>query len=202
MASYRLTPWEVERIIKKLGGIEGVKLFLSKEEKREFEVWRTVRLGTGLTAEDFLRALDIGGFITTNWAAEILRNPAFRVAAEKIEVNLIKASVDDLGFGRGALLNQIYDCARRKRGWGLCPAELGPQLRLQYRDQPDGEEIIVGMESIRGSADYPEIFDVECADGELYLNSRRGDLGFLWSADSEWVFVFLPPLEKRDSLEK
>ena len=74
----------------------------------------------------------------------MLGKPAFRVVAKETDVDLIVMSVTDLGFPEGASLKDIYAKARAL-GLYLCPVEVGPQLRLQYHDQPQDEPLFIAM---------------------------------------------------------
>jgi len=183
----------VEAIVNKLGGIEGVKHFLSgelvvKENECKFKSWRTIRLGTGLkTADDFRRALRDGKFRLSNRTLDILERPAFKVADEETEIDLVKVTVAELGFKDNARRDQIYEKAQ-KLELELCPAEVGPQLRLQHQDQPNGECILVAMEPIIGSGGYPDVFCVARRDSELWLDSYWGSPSNFWNAEPRWVF--------------
>jgi hypothetical protein len=81
-------------------------------------------------------------------ANEIVGRPAFALNRTRTEVDLVVFSVFELGFGKqGAPLKDIY--ARAKSlGFALCPPEVGPQLRLQYLEQPPGEVLHIAMEPI------------------------------------------------------
>ena len=185
---------QVEAVVNKLGGMEGVERFLSgetviKEVECKLKIWKTVKLGTGLkTADDFRRALLDGGFKTSYWASDILGEPAFTVATEETEVDLVKVTVGELGFKKVARRGQIYERAR-ELGLELCPSEVCPQLRLQYQDQPNGEQIAVAMEPILDSTDgYPKIFGVECSDSGLWLSGFFGHPDNVWNPNNQWVF--------------
>jgi len=184
---------QVEAVVNKLGGMEGVKRFLAgetmaKETEHEFDIWKTIKLGTGFkTADEFRRALRDGGFRISGWASDILGNPAFKVASEETEVDLIKVTVAELGFKEGVRRDQIYERAK-EFGLELCPAEVGPQLRLRYKDQPNGEWILVAMEPIIDSGGFPGLFSVVRFVSKLWLRSGWGDPAFFWAADSRWVF--------------
>jgi len=188
-----LTLGQVEAVVNKLGGMEGVKRFLAgetmaKETEHEFDIWKTIKLGTGFkTADEFRRALRDGGFRISGWASDILGNPAFKVASEETEVDLIKVTVAELGFKEGVRRDQIYERAK-EFGLELCPAEVGPQLRLRYKDQPNGEWILVAMEPIIDSGGFPGLFSVVRFVSKLWLRSGWGDPAFFWAADSRWVF--------------
>jgi len=182
----------------KLGGEEGkewlaaFKRFLRTEEPwpkvPEFPIWKTIKLGTGLkVAEDFRHALSDGGFRLSDWANGILGKPAFTAAAEETEVDLIKVTVAELGFKKGARRDQIYERAK-ELGLELCSPEVGPQLRLQYHDQPNGEWILVAMEPIIGSDGGPDVFYVERLDSGLWLDSNWSNPDDFWNADNQWVF--------------
>jgi len=189
----KLTLGEIEAIINKLGGMEGVKRFLSgelviKETGRKFKNWKTIKLGTGLkTAGDFRRALCGDGFNLSKWASDNLGKPAFTVALEETEVDLVKVTVGELGFKKGARRDQIYERAK-ELGLELCPSEVGPQLRLQYKDQPNGEWILVAMEPIVDSGDgCPRVLFVERNYGR-WLRSHCARLSYCWDPDHQWVF--------------
>jgi len=162
--------------------------FCPPEATSRFNVWKTIKLGTGLkTAEEFRRVLRDGEFRLSDWASDILRKPAFKAADEETEVDLVKVTVAELGFKKGARRNQIYERAR-DLGSELCPPEVGPQLRLQYQDQPNGEWILVAMEPIVDSDGDPMLFSVGRNDSELRLHSYWSYPDYFWYADSQWVF--------------
>jgi len=186
---------QVEAVVNKLGGMEGVRMFLAgelvvKEAERKFSTWKTVKLGTGLkSADDFRRTLNAGGIKISDWANDILGKPAFSVAAEATEVDLIKVTVAELGFKKGARRDQIYERAK-ELGLQLCPPEVGPQLRLQYQDQPNNEWILVGMEPIAGSGGSLRVFSVGRGGSGLWLRSRWGYPDYVWGPGSRLAFVF------------
>jgi hypothetical protein len=101
-------------------------------------------------------------------ANEIIGRPAFALSRTRTEVDLVVLSVSELGFGKqGASLNNIYARAE-SLGFALCPPEVGPQLRLQYLEQPPGEVLHIAMDPI---TKY---------DGDrVSLSLENGDWGFV-----------------------
>src|SRR5688500_5991050 len=70
-------------------------------------------------------------------AARLFASDHFTTAATRYAVTTVELTVHDLGFPHGATITEIYERAAAL-GLGLCPLELGPHLRLHYRDQPEG----------------------------------------------------------------
>ena len=188
-----VTMGQVEAVINKLGGEDGMKRFLSgelvvKEIERKFNVWKTINLGTGLkTADDFRKALKGRGFNIGNWANDILGKPAFTAATEATEIDLVKVTVAELGFKKGARHDQIYERAK-ELGLELCPSEVGPQLRLQYQDQPNGEWLLIGMEPVADSDGDLNVFGVRRHDSGRWLDGHWGGPGHVWDAGYRWLF--------------
>jgi hypothetical protein len=115
----------------------------------ELPVWKTIAVGLYRGVDAVRDALDEARIVVGDSADEILGRPAFVFTAERAELNLVLRSVADLGFGpRGAALAEIHARALRL-GFELCPEEVGPQLRLQYRNQPVGEFLHVAMKPQR-----------------------------------------------------
>ena len=163
--------------------------FCPAETSPKFKVWKTIKLGTGLkSAKDFRRALKDGGFKISDWANHILGKPAFTVATEGTEVGLVKVTVAELGFMKGARRDQIYSRAK-ELGLELCSSEVGPQLRLQYQDQPNGERVLIGMVPITDSYGDLLVFDVWRDDSGFWLGSDWSDPDDVWDTDDQWVFL-------------
>ncbi len=153
-----------------------------------FKVWKTIKIGTGLkTVEEFRRALHDGGFKMSDWASDILGKSAFKVVDEETEIDLIKVTVAELGFKKGARRDQIYKRAQ-KLGLELCSPEVGPELRLQYQDQPNGEMICIAMKPIFDSDGHQGLFFVECNDSRCWLDSRPSRPDSFWNAGNQWIF--------------
>ena len=185
---------QVEAVWNKLGGEEGVQLFLAGElmvsaPVRIWKTWKTIKLGTGLkTADDFRKALKAGGFRIGDWTNDILGKPAFSVASKEMEVDLVNVSVAELGFANDASRKEIYDRAI-ELGLELCPAEVGPQLRLQYKDQSHSEWLVIAMEPIVASDGGLLVFRVDHDGGGVWLYSHGGHPGRVWGAGSRFLFV-------------
>lgn len=111
-------------------------------------VWKTITLGTHETPKALRAALKAADCAVGDLAGDLLRLPAFTVSSAETEISLAVLSAAELGFGaEGASRAAIY---RRAAQLGLefCPAEIGPQLRLQYDDQPLGEFLQIAMEPV------------------------------------------------------
>ena len=155
----------------------------------EFKVWKTIKLGTGLkTAEDFRKALKKGGHKIGDWGNDILGKPAFTASETEIEVELVVASVAELGFKDGATRKDIYERAL-SYGLELCPNEVGPQLRLQYEDQPNGEWLLVAMEPIADSDGRLHVFGVARVSHGSWLYGDYGYPVHFWHGHRRWVFL-------------
>lgn len=187
----------VEKMIGKNGNdwFEAFKKFLRKENPwgtlYDWKVWKTIKLGTGLkTAEQFIKALDVYGYKASDWAKGLLSEATFRasVALQEIEVDLVKVSVAELGFADGAYLKDIYKCALKQGLW-LCPAEVGPQLHLQYKDPPKDEWLRIAMEAISGSNTCLYLFEVGRDSGGLYLRGCSGHPDDFYRGNCRFVFV-------------
>lgn len=164
-------------------------VFCTPKETPRFNIWKTIKLGTGLkTAKDFHKALMSNGFKTSEWANEILGKLYLTAASKETEVDLIVVTVAELGFKRDALRDQIYKRAK-ELGLELCPPEVGPQLRLQYPDQPNGERVLIGMEPITDFDGYPGVFVVRCGDLGPWLDNGWSRPNFVWFHSDQWAFV-------------
>ncbi|MDO8486431.1 MAG: hypothetical protein Q7S77_01915 [Candidatus Staskawiczbacteria bacterium] len=195
-ASANLTAGQLNAIVKKLGGEEGAMSFLRDETvvktvtPVDFKVFKTIKFGNPdlRNADDFRKAIKAKKMQISDWANDILGKPAFSVATEESEVDLVVISVAELGFKKGATLKDIY-AKVKERGLELCPNEVGPQLRLQYPDQPKGEWLIIGMDPIAGSDGCLKLFYVEQGGGVLWLFGSDGYPDFIWRGLNRFVFV-------------
>src|SRR6185295_4384369 len=123
-----------------------------------------------------LNALDAAGCSIGGLAEEILARPAFTVGTRKTSVELFAVSAAELGFQTDtARLADIYARARQL-GFGLAAAEVAPQLRLQFLDQPIGEFLIIGMEPTKTWQGEPVILTVANGGAGLILIGQDGRL--------------------------
>jgi hypothetical protein len=125
-------------------------------------------------------------------ASEIIGRPAFTLSKTRTDVDLVVLSVVELGLGEETdpSLKDIYARAE-SLGFALCPAEVGPQLRLQYLDQPTGELLHVAMQPI---AQYDgQLIGLEVANGGAGLLLVGGDARADIAVPSSGRFVFVRP---------
>ena len=71
----------------------------------------------------------------------------------------------------------------------LCPAEVGPQLRLDYRDQPLGESLIIAMEPVNTFSGEPTILSLVNWGTGLALLGGAGQPDFMVHGYLRFVFA-------------
>jgi len=172
--------------------VEATKKFLRKENPwpapplREWEVWKTIQLGTHKNSKELIEAMESDGSRVSDLSRNIMGKSNFTVASEQTDIQLVKVSVAELGFPTGARRDAIYERAQQL-GLSLVPAEVGPQFRRQYKDQPNGEWLLTAMEPIADSDGSLRVFSVRHDDDELWL-SAHGRPVYFWHDRSVWVF--------------
>ncbi len=149
--------------------------------------WKTIKLGTQSNADGYREALKKNGFRISDRANDIIGKPAFTVANQSETIDLVLVTMAELGFPDGATRKDIYEKAL-SLGLSLCPSEAGPALRLAYLDQPKGEWILIGMESITDFGGVLHVFFVAHDDDGQWLRAHCGNPDFVWSSGYRWVF--------------
>jgi hypothetical protein len=140
----------------------------------------------GKTHRELERALDSGGFRVSFLARDLLRSSYFTTLSNPQTISLVRVNVSDLGLTE-PLTRQIYAKAK-SFGLELCPAEVGPQLRLEYKNQPLGDRFCIGMNQIHDSNGDMGIFELNRTTSGLQLVSRWARSGRLWYPESDFVF--------------
>lgn len=152
-------------------------------------VWRTITLGAISNKLSLRKALEAADCGIEDLANNILARPSFTLSATKAKVDLVILSASELGLrGETALLVDIYARAQ-KLGFRLAAAEVGPQLRLQYFDQPIGEFLNVAMKPIKTQRGEPIIFVLVNGGAGLVILSQNGSINAELPVASRFVFV-------------
>lgn len=139
---------------------------------KNFPVWRRITLGVCGSVDAYrneLRKLpDSTGFVLDD----------IPVSSTKMDVDLVNISLADLGFKEGAY---YHDVCQRIRDVGLkfCAPEVGPALRLDYKDQHDNENLMVLTEDFLGSTDNTaqEMIATATATTIVETNGRKNTFG-------------------------
>src|SRR5262245_46480041 len=167
----------------------------------QFQIWRTTTLGSLKGVDSYRDALDAAKMKIGDAADEILGRPAFHYVREKTEVELTLVSAAELGIESESSLSEVYRRATQL-GLALCPGEVGPQLRLDYREQPRGESLTIAMEPVKTYDGNPTILSLMNFGHGLALVGSDGRPEFRVPRYFRFVFA-LPakrPMEaRRDS---
>jgi hypothetical protein len=123
----------------------------------------------GTTREELLRQLEGKGIKISDYARDMLVSKDFTTAEKPEAADLVHLSVESLGFPKGATTKEIYERAEAL-GLELCPAEVGPQYRLKYGNQPMNERLSIGMKQISDRMGRPSVFRLEHYEDGLWLH--------------------------------
>jgi len=139
-------------------------------------------------ANAFRTALKFAGCRIGDWASDMLNQPSFTVAETESEIELVRTSVAELGFPNGDTRTDIYASAIGQ-DLELCPSEVGPRLRLEYKDQPSGEWLLIAMEPINALGRYLSVWDVTHVNDVLWISSYYGSHDIFLDASFQLVFL-------------
>ena len=164
---------------------------------------RAVRVG-GKSKPELLAELQRNGIQLNDYGRDLFAHSGFTTASATSDVATVELAVRSLGYARGATIAQLHERAA-ELGLGLCPLELGPQLRLQFLDQPEGHRghppsshkappgsITVASRPLTDDHETPKGFYLRRIDGVLWLRGYRCALDDLWSPEDRLVFCRSP----------
>ena len=110
-------------------------------------------------------------------------------------------SAAELGFKTDTVtLGEMYARAQQL-GFALAPAEIAPQLRLQYFDQPIGEFLVIGMQPIKTWNGEPVVLNVANGGAGLVIIGQDGRADAEISVTSRFLFVRLNRAGPADMLD-
>lgn len=142
----------------------------------------------GQTKDQLEAALERAGFNVSDYARSMMKSQDFTTERQKEQTDLVRLTVDALfNDGRTHTTDEVFSRAK-EFGLELCPAEVGPHLRLSYKDQPLDEWIYVAMKQISGSGGYPYVFNVERDDGGSWLSYGWARPDNEWNPEDKFVF--------------
>ena len=149
--------------------------------------WMVIQLGTHKSNKDLRQDIEGNDHRISDWGSNLLKR--IDIASEPVEVDLIVLSIAELGFLNGCTIDEIYKAAQ-KLELELCPAEVGPQLRLQYNDQPMDECLLVAMEPVvYSSGNQKGVFRVGRSDIGSWLGGDSGNFDHHSRVHNRWVFI-------------
>jgi hypothetical protein len=140
-------------------------------------------------------------------AQRLFAHDNFKISKNVSLFETMETSVCDLGYANGATIAEIHEQAV-KLGLSLCPLELGPHLRLQFLDQPEGHRggplsqqrapagsITVASRQLTEDDDFPKGFYLRRINGVLWLRGYWAAPEHIWSPDDRLVFCRAQSLE-------
>ena len=144
----------------------------------------------GKTPQQLEAELEARGFKIGGNASFMMKSRDFTTEKHQEELQLVRLTAEDLFHDRTShTMDEAYNKAK-ELGLELCPAEVGPHLRLTYKDQPFLERIYIAMKQIADHDGHFHVFSVERDDVGLWLDGH-----WLESCDAclERRFVFRVP---------
>jgi hypothetical protein len=170
--------------------------------QRDGDETRVLRLQVGgLTRSDLRAELGSRGVLLNAHAEMLLDHTVFDPRGEE-EIKIIERNVGDLGLRTGATLLGVFAVAR-ERGFGLCPPDTGPYLRLVITSQANAPDSVlsagrspagalkVASTPLSDDVAFPKGFYLRVVDGQPWLRGFRCDHEYLFSPEDRFAFQLL-----------
>lgn len=145
---------------------------------------RHVELG-GLTRAELIQRLGRHAISINAYGDRLLADVTLSEPCYQLET--VELRTCDLGFPAGATTAELFERAG-KLGLSLCPLEVGPSLRLQYLEQPQGFWIVIASPKPYEDPDAPVGFYLRRLDDGLWLRGYTAGPEHRWDAEDHFVF--------------
>ncbi|MBU2265169.1 hypothetical protein KJ784_03230, partial [Patescibacteria group bacterium] len=171
-------PWNME-IFQKIRKYPNIKhLCESFPDKKIF--LQTLETNPDINSPELAEgALKGKNIYLSDWGKDLLYKTEF--SQEKEKYDLVRFTVEQLGFSKGATTDEIYKKAE-ELGLELCPAQVGPHLRLQY---PGREWMLIAMKRITDRDGHPNVFYLDSDSDKLELDGDYASPDGMWRRGSE-----------------
>lgn len=148
----------------------------------------------GRTAEQLEGAMEEANINISNPAHEMMHRTTtideygtFTTTKETKTIDFVRLKVKDLfRDSKSHIFEEILSKAK-ELGLEPCQSEDGPNYRLHYTNQPEGEWVYIGMKQISDSFGYPHVFGLSRAGGGLWLRDDWSRPTYTWNPWDEFV---------------
>jgi hypothetical protein len=158
--------------------LDHLKKELGFSPEKEIETF-DIQIG-GKTKDELIQEMEEKNISIFSWAKQMINRLDFTTSQEIKNMKLVRLTVEDLGLDQSTT-DEIYKRAD-ELGLDLCPAEVGPQLRLQ---SPIEELTFIAMKQI---GILPNIFSLSHDKDQLELSGQRARPDTLGVSNHRWVF--------------
>jgi hypothetical protein len=127
------------------------------------------------------------------YANDLFDSELFTISIRNKELNIIELNVKELGFSKGATINEIINRANTFH-FSSCPFEVGPYLRLSYKDQKEEIEtdknkaprgsITIISNIINEDDDFPKGFYIRKINNLLWLRGYISPMDYIFDNES------------------
>lgn len=181
-------------------GESGEEALLHPDLKRIVEEGKATRfflVTRGQTGEKYIadivqEKVDSGDrFDVSGKAREMLRHKDFRPSKQSQNLDLIQLRISDLVGPNGDTSKDAIYKRASDLGLGVVPAEVGPEYRMSYKDQPAGHTVYIGMEPMTVHAGFPVVFSVVHQSeptGGYFLSRELAGPKVEWDPSSKVIF--------------
>jgi hypothetical protein len=155
----------------------------------------------GTPKNELLAQLERANVLLNGAAQALFADGRFTTSSVSFSLNIVQFSVVELGFSNGATFAEVIARARVS-SLTTCPLELGPHLRLDFIDQPEGAigmpaskncaphgSVTIASEPLSEDDETPKGFYLRRIEGDLWLRGYRSWASHLWSPKDVFVFA-------------
>ena len=165
--------------------------------KAEPKVWSTIKISPIRDVGGYKKALKEGYFRLDERTEKLFHFEDTINLSLKIgeEVDLVKMTMIDLGFKKGAVAS-MEDILATAEVFGLkaCPPHVALQLRLDYRNQPKKELIVIGMNPLYDYYRHQAFcLDRNRVTGHLWLSGWSGSEDSAKVGDTVYIDEYFQP---------
>lgn len=144
----------------------------------------------GKSKDQLEQELKQRGINISAYAEDMLHSQDFTTLNNPVNIDTVRLKVQDLGFksSETPTTDQVYARAN-ELGLDLCPAEVGPYLRLKDQNQPLVEWYYIGMKQIADRYGDPRVFDLVRDGDGLWLYDEWARPDFRWYPEDAFIFA-------------